>query len=59
MGVSRRHVQNLIEEAETQPRTARWREKRDFVNLSPGYSPRKTIRIIPHALGIPLDLIEH
>ena len=56
MGVSRRHVQNLVDEGLTQPRIARWKEKRDFVDLSPATSARRTIRIIPQAVGIPLGL---
>ena len=54
LGVSRRHVQNLIEEAQTTPRIARWKEKRDFVDLTPAGSIRRTIRILPQALGLPV-----
>jgi hypothetical protein len=55
LGVSRRHVQLLIDEAQTCPKIARWREKRDFVDLSPAGSKLRTIRIIPEALGLPLQ----
>ena len=54
MGVSRRHVQTLVDEAQDNPKIARWREKRDFVDLTPAGSARRTIRIIPEALGLPV-----
>jgi hypothetical protein len=55
MGVSRRHVERLIDEAQACPKIAKWREKRDFVDLSPAGSKLRTIRIIPEALGLPLQ----
>ena len=54
MGVSRSHVQRLVDEAQTCPKTARWREKRDFIDLSLAGSKLRIIRIIPRALGLPL-----
>ena len=39
MGVSRRHVERLIDEAQTCPKIAKWREKRDFVDLSRRFLP--------------------
>jgi len=50
-GVSVRHIINLIDEAQTTPRTARWKEKRDFIDLTPAGSARRTIRILPQAFG--------
>ena len=54
MGVSRSHVQRLVDEAQTCPKLARWREKRDFIDLSLAGSKLRIIRIIPQALGLPL-----
>ncbi len=53
MGVSRRHVDRLIDEAQTCPKVAKWREKRDFVDLSLAGSSHRCIRVCPDALGIP------
>ena len=55
MGVSRRHVYRLIDEAQTCPKIAKWREKRDFVDLSIASSKHRCIRVRPDALGIPLQ----
>jgi predicted DNA-binding transcriptional regulator AlpA len=55
MGVSRKHVDRLIDEAQTCPKTAKWREKRDFVDLSIATSKHRCIRVRPDALGIPLQ----
>ena len=53
MGVSRRHVDRLIDEAQTCPKIAKWREKRDFVDLSLAGSAHRCIRVCPDALGLP------
>ena len=45
MGVSRRHVDRLIDEAQTCPKIAKWREKRDFVDLSLAGSSHRCIRV--------------
>ena len=55
MGVSRRHVDRLIDEAQTCPKIAKWRERRDFVDLSIAGSKHRCIRVRPDALGIPLQ----
>ena len=55
MGVSRRHVERLIDEAQACPKIAKWREKRDFVDLSIASSKHRCIRVRPDALGIPLQ----
>ena len=57
MGVSRKHIDRLIDEAQTCPRVAKWREKRDFVDLSLAGSKHRCIRILPEALGLPLSQI--
>ena len=54
MGVSRKHVDRLIDEAQTCPKVAKWREKRDFVDLSLAGSAYRCIRIMPEALGLPI-----
>ena len=55
MGVSRRHVERMIDEAQTCPKIAKWREKRDFVDLSTAGAKHRCIRVLPDALGIPLQ----
>ena len=45
MGVSLRHIQNLIAEADATPKTSRWRFGRELINLSPRMSARRTIRV--------------
>ena len=44
MGVSYRHVQRLVEEANT-IKQSRWRYGREIVNLSPATALRRTLRI--------------
>jgi|TARA_R110002012_G_scaffold40678_1_gene112048 excisionase family DNA binding protein len=44
MGVSYRHVQRLVEEANT-IKQSRWRYGREIVNLSPATAVRRTLRI--------------
>ena len=51
MGVSRRHVERLIEDAQASPKTAKWKEKREFIDLSLATSKHKLIRINPDAIG--------
>ena len=51
LGVSRRHVQRLVDEAQVSPKTAKWKERRDFLDLSISTSKQKTIRIMPSALA--------
>ena len=55
MGVSKRTIERLVDEAQSCPKAARWREKRDFVVLSPASSTRRTVRIFPEALGIAME----
>jgi hypothetical protein len=55
MGVSYDHVSRLVDEAQTCPKISKWREKRDFIDLSLAGSKFRTIRIIPEALGLPLQ----
>lgn len=55
MGVSYHHVVRLVDEAQSCPRLAKWREKRDFVDISIVGSKKRTIRISPAALGLPLQ----
>jgi len=57
MGVSKRTIERLVDEAQTCPRVARWREKRDFVVLSPASSVRRKVRIFPDALGLPISQV--
>ena len=52
MNVSRRHVQNLITEAKVMPKKAKWKQNREFVDLTPMGSKYQTIRINPEALGL-------
>ena len=51
LGVSRRHVQRMIDEAQVSPKTAKWKERRDFIDLSLSTSKHQTIRITPAALA--------
>ena len=51
LGVSRRHIQRMIEEAKAFPKTAKWKERRDFVDLSISTSTRSLIRITPEAVA--------
>ena len=51
MGVSRRHVERLIEDAQASPKTAKWKERREFIDLSRAGSKHQTIRINPDAIG--------
>ena len=44
MGVSYRHVQRLVEVANT-IKQSRWRYGREIVNLSPATAVRRTLRI--------------
>ena len=44
MGVSYRHVQRLVEDADLNKRS-RWRFGREIVNLSPANAVRRTLRI--------------
>ena len=55
MGVSKRTIERMVDEAQTCPKIARWREKRDFVIVSPASSPRRKVRILPEAFGLPLS----
>ena len=57
MGVSRRHVDRLIGEAQKCPQVAKWREGRDFVDLSLPDSTYRSIRIMPEALGLPVEQV--
>ena len=43
--VSRRHIDNLIHEADTMPKTARWKFGRELIDLTPAGSVRRTIRV--------------
>ena len=51
MGVSRKYVEQLIADAQAFPRTAKWKEKREFIDLSLANSKRQIIRINPGAIG--------
>ncbi len=44
MGVSYRHVQRLVEEANT-IKQSRWRYGRELINLSPATAVRRTLRV--------------
>ena len=44
MGVTKRHVQRLIQEADVD-RKSRWRFGREIIDLSPKHSLRRTLRI--------------
>lgn len=45
LGVSLRHIQNLISEADTDTKRSRWKYGRELINLSPRHSARRTIRV--------------
>ena len=45
LGVSLRHIQNLISEADTDTKRSRWKYGRELINLSPLHSARRTIRV--------------
>ncbi len=57
MGVSKRTIERLVDEAQAFPRTARWKEKREFVVLSSAGSIRRKVRIFPEALGLTVSEI--
>jgi len=44
MGVSYRHVQRLVEEADLS-KQSRWRYGRELINLSPATAVRRTLRV--------------
>jgi hypothetical protein len=44
LGISPRHVQSLIQEADCDKRS-RWRHGREIINLSPRTALRRTLRI--------------
>ncbi len=50
LGVSRRHIINLIDEAAVS-RKSRWKFGREIVDLTPQGSPRRTIRINLNAVA--------
>lgn len=49
LGVSQRHIQRLVVEADTSPKTSRWKWGRELINLSPMNAVKRTIRISPYA----------
>jgi hypothetical protein len=53
LGVSKNTVLRLIDQAQASPRTAKWKEKRDFVDLTPAGNVRRIIRVLPQAVGLP------
>ena len=57
MGVSKYVVEKLINDAQTCPKTAKWREKRDFIDLTPAGNVRRIIRIMPEALGLSVSQV--
>lgn len=44
LGVSRRHIERLIEEA-TRCRRSRWRFGRELIDLAPATSQRRMVRV--------------
>lgn len=44
LGVSRRHIERLIEEA-TRCRRSRWRFGRELIDLAPAHSQRRMVRV--------------
>lgn len=44
--VSRRHIDRLIAEADSCPKKARWKNGRDFIDLTPFSSTKRVIRIV-------------
>ncbi len=55
LGVSKRHIERLIEEA-TANRKSRWRFGRELVDLAPLGSQRRTVRINLNAVVPGLEL---
>lgn len=49
LGVSERHIKNLIAEADAN-RKSRWRWGRELVDLAPLHSQRRTVRINVNAV---------
>ena len=45
LGVSLRHIQNLVHEADTDTKRSRWKFGRELINLSPRHSARRTLRV--------------
>ena len=45
LGVSHRHIQRLLEEADVDPRGSRWKHGREIITLSTKTALRRTIRI--------------
>ncbi len=44
LGVSRRHIERLIEEA-SRCRRSRWRFGRELIDLAPAHSQRRMVRV--------------
>lgn len=55
LGVSKRHIERLIEEA-TANRKSRWRFGRELVDLAPLGSQRRTVRVNINAVVPGLEL---
>ena len=49
LGVSRRHIERLIEEA-TRCRRSRWRFGRELIDLAPATSQRRMVRVNVNAV---------
>ena len=47
LNVSVRHINRLIDEADTTPKTARWKFGKELIDLTPASSTKRTIRINP------------
>ena len=45
LGVSHRHIQRLIEEADINPRRSRWKHNKEIITLSTKDALRRTLRI--------------
>ena len=54
--VSRRHIDNLIHEADTTPKTARWKFGKELVDLTPAGSTRRTIRVALPESWLPMPV---
>ena len=52
MGVSYYVVRDLVNEALDNPKKARWKEGRDFIDFSTLTAKKRLIRIRPEAAGI-------
>jgi hypothetical protein len=52
MGVSYDVVRDLVSEAIANPKKARWKEGREFVDLSTLKAKKRLIRIRPSAVGL-------